>query len=593
MGMKPAAKNWENFDELFLLFRDIAIIPHLRSRLVEQKAISQLINVFMNKNSPNEIVRIFGAIPHLGNLHNKPNYQGILDTIAVLMGVLKVPRDTVLVDNTVPKSEAVLTDAARTVFSNLFDKFAPSGEMSVDDFIDFCVACGAGGVNNLRSKINPDKVEDIFSRQKRAANGSLPKDSFLNFYREAAYDSYSTVWRDLQHHKFSDDLLHQGPVGTDEYVSIDIHSSIPKLCSQVLQWSAFQQKLLAESSKCRMAIPMLLSSCGSDVDSSFRLIDIVLHMLENHQGEIDLTGAVEGVASLLKHLIDLDDDSQEKRLEAIFMGEDIGLLHQAKHGSTYIGTYPNANKGAKSTFSFIKIIANLATCCQSARDLLCKHKSHWQWMINYSKEVTLQHDLGGNRKTRERLPENIEVIDVLARLQGMPTVADDLERIKKGKVVVKGAGVSIVDGIYSFDGYFQQVPKYSLTVKLDDGPDGGIVTKKFTIFKCKLANGQSQWYLSILHPQSPGTDKDIDYYQVKSSSNTPPEDNWKKCGKGVLPAPEIKLHDIEAEAAEASFPEGPPSPQVHISNHQPPDYENPLSDDDLTYSNGLYPSPPA
>ena len=47
---------------------------------------------------------------------------------------------------------------------------------------------------------------------------------------------------------------------------------------------------------------------------------------------------------------------------------------------------------------------------------------------------------------------------------------------------------SVVDGVYRFDGYFNQVPKYSMTVKFgSEGPDGGVSTKKFTIFKCKLA----------------------------------------------------------------------------------------------------------
>ena len=54
---------------------------------------------------------------------------------------------------------------------------------------------------------------------------------------------------------------------------------------------------------------------------------------------------------------------------------------------------------------------------------------------------------------------------------------------------------------------------------------------KFTLFRCRLRSGLKNWYLSQMHPSQPGTEKDIDYYLVKSKSVLPPTElKWETTG---------------------------------------------------------------
>ena len=67
--------------------------------------------------------------------------------------------------------------------------------------------------------------------------------------------------------------------------------------------------------------------------------------------------------------------------------------------------------------------------------------------------------------------------------------------------------------------------------------DGKIIT----LFRCTMRSNQKWWFLSEADPDQPGTDKDIDYYQHKSKTQTemniPPSDGWVTCGNRNNDAP--------------------------------------------------------
>ena len=132
----------------------------------------------------------------------------------------------------------------------------------------------------------------------------------------------------------------------------------------------------------------------------------------------------------------------------------------------------------------------------------------------------------------------------------MPTIEDDMKKYEEGFVVVDGAGNRIVDGTYRFNGFFAEVPKYSMVIEADPAvPNSKAIT--LTLFRCRLQAGQYQWYLSEMHPVSPGTDKDIDYYLVRSESRIPPTTGWKQAaGKGVSPGPNLRLVNIHDDPEE-------------------------------------------
>jgi ubiquitin carboxyl-terminal hydrolase 9/24 len=117
--------------------------------------------------------------------------------------------------------------------------------------------------------------------------------------------------------------------------------------------------------------------------------------------------------------------------------------------------------------------------------------------------------------------------------------------------LVRDAGCTFANGEYGYggkvtvDGY--AVPgtdiSYVRTVPSDADVDG----KKLTIFRCTMRSQQKWWFLSEADEEQPGTDRDIDYYQHKSSSGTntdeavPPCENWiVSRNAGVHPPPTLQ-----------------------------------------------------
>ena len=102
-----------------------------------------------------------------------------------------------------------------------------------------------------------------------------------------------------------------------------------------------------------------------------------------------------------------------------------------------------------------------------------------------------------------------------------------------------------------------------------------------------------------MHPSQPGTEKDIDYYLVKSKSVSPPtKPKWNQTGKGQNPPPRIACSGIPSgifDGKENDF-EIPPAPQARSNNNSrsnrsnnnnnnnnnnypPPDYDGETFDD--------------
>ena len=73
----------------------------------------------------------------------------------------------------------------------------------------------------------------------------------------------------------------------------------------------------------------------------------------------------------------------------------------------------------------------------------------------------------------------------------------------------------------------------------ENGPVDG-AGKTLTLFRCTMRSQQKWWFLSEADPDQPGTDKDIDYYQLKSKpqhDSLPCSKGWLTCRAGNDPAP--------------------------------------------------------
>ena len=142
--------------------------------------VSKLINLLLNDMSPPFLQAACGEIKNVGKTHSSNvNFANVIDTIAVLVGVLNCKRDPFVDEN-----ELRLSPNASKAFSDLFDEFAPSGGMSMDEFIKFCIACGAGKPDLRNHGIRTEKVKEIFNGEELTEDGKMPKSSFQHFYME-------------------------------------------------------------------------------------------------------------------------------------------------------------------------------------------------------------------------------------------------------------------------------------------------------------------------------------------------------------------------------------------------------------------------
>ncbi|KAG5183596.1 hypothetical protein JKP88DRAFT_163874, partial [Tribonema minus] len=94
--------------------------------------------------------------------------------------------------------------------------------------------------------------------------------------------------------------------------------------------------------------------------------------------------------------------------------------------------------------------------------------------------------------------------------------------------VVEGAGTEKANGRYRYSGTGQDgSPKY--TIEVAEGTPEPERPPNLTLFRCTMRNKTKNWFISVAHPDSPGTDKDVDYYQHKTlrqDEQEPPRHGW-------------------------------------------------------------------
>jgi len=100
--------------------------------------------------------------------------------------------------------------------------------------------------------------------------------------------------------------------------------------------------------------------------------------------------------------------------------------------------------------------------------------------------------------------------------------------------IISGAGLPWVDGTYTFSKYDLVDQSVQYTYTPTGKPENDV--KLLTLSRCKMQTGAKWWYISYADEKSPGTDKDIDYYQktvekdktgdVDLEMTGPPLDAW-------------------------------------------------------------------
>jgi hypothetical protein len=91
------------------------------------------------------------------------------------------------------------------------------------------------------------------------------------------------------------------------------------------------------------------------------------------------------------------------------------------------------------------------------------------------------------------------------------------------RYLVKGAGVPYANGPFEFTRERNGAPEYQRDC------ENGVI---LTLFRCQMRSRHKWWFISEADKDSPGTDKDIDYYQHRSAPNEeqePSAKGWITC----------------------------------------------------------------
>jgi len=109
-----------------------------------------------------------------------------------------------------------------------------------------------------------------------------------------------------------------------------------------------------------------------------------------------------------------------------------------------------------------------------------------------------------------------------------------------GKIVVSGAGVDAINGIYNYSGVFENAVRYSKNGIWQDR------NETFSLFRCRLSDHTRRWYISIVPKNiQPGTKKDTDFYFTTATvtgdqSELPDNHNWVTVeNNGINPPPNV------------------------------------------------------
>ena len=116
---------------------------------------------------------------------------------------------------------------------------------------------------------------------------------------------------------------------------------------------------------------------------------------------------------------------------------------------------------------------------------------------------------------------------------------DDVQKFRAESILVQGAGLDVINGIYRREGTFENAGKY---IKRGIWKN---VEESFSLFRCNVSNNTKHWYISIVPPGvQPGTSTDIDFYSAPMNEHDPdipPDQGWTTAIEGQSPPPSVSI----------------------------------------------------
>ena len=170
-------------------------------------------------------------------------------------------------------------------------------------------------------------------------------------------------------------------------------------------------------------------------------------------------------------------------------------------------------------------------------ELLCLQIQKLFTEIEVEENESDGEDIWKNKYFQRLIETKLEVVMLKQKYEYLESNYRDI----KGSVVVRGAGLDVVNGIYiRHSEKWDSVDQFIKRGLFKDA------SCEFTLFRCFLSDNTRRWYISIVPENShPGTNADVDFYSCTASGavNERPciDYNWViETGNGIHPPPIVE-----------------------------------------------------
>jgi ubiquitin carboxyl-terminal hydrolase 9/24 len=523
------------------------------------------------------------------------DYISLFEALGVLAGMKGLVLAPLVVETDVQRSRPsiVLSDAATIALTQIYRESCTAGmpgmgQREIDNYLQRCSVDSAS--------MPTQKIVDIMAKYPCTDNtgkgtSCLSLEGFLAYYRENAQTQEARVRVDLHTFGFRPDLTRRShdtrsvsaangreqPRHTTESVCIDVASLLgtqggaEKLGTVAeLGLSVFELYSTAYAA-CEPLAEYLLATAAFERDSS-ALIKNTLACLRFAPTGWAGSEVYHAALMVLKVLSSIPDRFQQDRIKEIMQcpegsglqdDQGVGLLRAAKSvaGLRSTQNYPNELQYVYERY--VEVFKELLKL-RSVFLWMDDNRELWSWMerdVLRTEESSSQRQSRGDYSVRRdgdaRTASLLDPPRSDSDMHGVNDSEDDEDesvydesKYRPERVIVQGAGLDVINGIYYREGLFENAGKYT-----KEGNWKG-VDDIFSLFRCNVSNNTKHWYISIVPPGvQPGTNTDIDFYSApmnEQNPDVPPARGWTKANEGqgqppTVSVPRDERPDIEVE----------------------------------------------
>jgi hypothetical protein len=504
------------------------------------------------------------------------DHIGHVEYLAAVMGIDGIQSANLIYETgSYVKGRCVvaLTKLAQEAFIDIFNDNAPEDKlMGHRDIFNFMKQCGLDPSN-----IPQQRITNILNRYGNDAK-LLTLEGFLAYYRDICQSDELQVRIDLHNLGYRPNLSRfpaeslfytingrKIPYDRSESVAIDV--ALKMKTERVLQLGArfesgiasFHFHVEAYHASNYLSSYLLAWSCYNQ--NTTALMTDTLKALYHAQPGWSGNELSQACIAILKVLCSIPDGKQQERISQLMQNTDqVGPHSELKCGLLFIAKELSLSRPSQHYNSLL--FERYIDALREFQKL--RHVAMWMsenrplcgWMENWLRSDSMPHPLhqsSGEYNASRRDMGSIHLGSMDHHRHSDSDINNGLnysdedddessyeahDHDIQGKVIVSGAGLDCVNGIYVHKNSLDGVKKFEKTGVWNGREE------MFHLFRCRLSDKTRRWYISIV-PRNiqPGSNKDIDFYCAKAldePNEVPDKLVWTTAKEnGVDPPPTV------------------------------------------------------